>query len=420
MDILYIHHHCPYPVRSGMDKVTYNLIKTLSTEHNVTLVYPFIDKRENEAENKLIELCAKIVRVKLNYRNNSVLRNKLKKKWFFIKAMVFRVPVHVSSYYHSEVKKALKRLTKDHNYDIIQASSIYTEKYLRFYKNKKITVLGPIDDVLAGPRSNLENIVGFIKKFKAFVAFSARKKQETIFIKYCDFVSFISDTDAGNVKKRLNKYSHKIFHCPVDSDAEVKDSVQQRIIRAINVPEEFQINNRLIFIGNFAAERIQIAYNYFIENILPLIEEKIPDVKFYAVGKNPPESIIERAEKKANIIITGEVSDEELIDHMLKSAVFIAPSLTGAGIKTKTLHAMSLGKAIVATNKEIEGFREFNPEAIKVFDDPESFAEAVLLLLTNPQERYKMGRSAYELYHNHYSKKALTPQILALYYSFLN
>lgn len=411
MNIIYIHHHNPLPVRSGMDKVSYNLLRTLNQTHHVTLLFPCEEYPEQDFLDELHSIVSRLIPVVIPSHKIGGKNERLNKFFNLIKTYLLAEPYHCSQYYFPEVVKALHRVMEENTADLIQASSIYTEKYLRTYNRKYRTILGPIDDVIKPVNESAD----FVERIKWFFSARARKRQEKIFMKGVDFITYISGPDATRVKQRLRKHSSKIYHCPVYSEMPLPKEVEKTINRALLLPNEYVDPKKIIFIGNFSAQRIQLAVEYLVTSILPVILEKNKETELYIVGKNPTPEIIELGTNE-HIIVTGEVSEFELVNHLLSAAVFVAPSVSGTGIKTKTLHAMSLGKAIVATKKEISGFDNFKENAILVADDPREFAEMVIKLLNDSKNRQILGQHAYQLYKEYYSEDALSSRISDIYY----
>jgi glycosyltransferase involved in cell wall biosynthesis len=124
------------------------------------------------------------------------------------------------------------------------------------------------------------------------------------------------------------------------------------------------------------------AVQYFYENILPIIKLKIPEVKFYVVGNNPPQIIKELSEKDQNIIVTGFV--EDIKAYYLKASVFVAPLFVGGGVIVKILDAMASGLPVVTTSVGNEGIEAVPGRDIEIADEPKVFAKKILLLLQKP------------------------------------
>ena len=102
-------------------------------------------------------------------------------------------------------------------------------------------------------------------------------------------------------------------------------------------------------------------------------------MKFWLVGKDPPERIRRYGEGDPMIKVTGTVPDVR--DYILKADLCIVPIRIGGGSRLKILEAMALKKAVVSTTVGAEGLMVENGKNILLADTPISFAERVISLL---------------------------------------
>lgn len=165
-------------------------------------------------------------------------------------------------------------------------------------------------------------------------------------------------------------------------------------------PMGSQIDSKnLVFEGSISFGPNKDGVLYFIKDILPQIRNKVPDVTFTIVGRNPPPEIL--ALDGSGITVTGFVDDVR--PYVDRAAVFVCPLRHGAGIKNKVLQAWSMGKAVVATTPSIGGLKVRDGENIIVRDDPAAFSGEVIRLLANPAEAARIGRNAQQTIHDHYT-----------------
>ncbi len=124
------------------------------------------------------------------------------------------------------------------------------------------------------------------------------------------------------------------------------------------------------------------AVKWFAEQVLPIISNRRPDVKFYIVGSKPAREVLQLAENDASVIVTGRVDDvRPFIAH---ANVVVAPLRIARGIQNKVLEAMAMAKAIVATTAAMEGIPGNADLQLAVADEAEGFADHVLQLLSQP------------------------------------
>lgn len=119
---------------------------------------------------------------------------------------------------------------------------------------------------------------------------------------------------------------------------------------------------------------------WFIDEVWTRIIAQVPAAQLVLAGAQPPPQLIALVERTENAELTGFV--DSLEPYYSRATVFVAPLLSGAGVKFKTIDAMLRGVPVVATPVGAEGI-----EAAKLFeritDDPEDFAEAVIRVLVN-------------------------------------
>lgn len=160
--------------------------------------------------------------------------------------------------------------------------------------------------------------------------------------------------------------------------------------------------DKICFIGNMRTLQNQDAVLHFVNDILPLIKSKRPNVKFYVVGAEPPKSIIELSEKDRDVVVTGFV--DNLSDAVSDSCVAVAPVHVAAGIQNKVLVAMSMGIPVVMSSLISKAIPQLkNGENCFIENDNESFAESCLSLMEDASLHEKLSRSGYTMVKEHYS-----------------
>ena len=97
------------------------------------------------------------------------------------------------------------------------------------------------------------------------------------------------------------------------------------------------------------------------------------------------------------------------------AAVYVIPLRMGSGTRLKLLQAMAMGAAIVATSLGAEGFPVTRGRELLLADTPEDFAQAVLCLFENPEQRTQLGKAARRFVEATYGWDALVPKLETLY-----
>lgn len=169
----------------------------------------------------------------------------------------------------------------------------------------------------------------------------------------------------------------------------------------------------LIYTGGMNMFANRDAVMFFLDEIWPLIRKQVPDVRFFAVGQDPPKELLDLAVRDPQITVTGYVTDVRPL--VSEASVYVVPLRVGGGTRLKVLDAMAMGKAMVSTSIGCEGLAVHPDEHLLVADTPEQFANKTVLLLGDKNCRLALGRAARELVERRYSWRTIGGQLLDAY-----
>ena len=160
--------------------------------------------------------------------------------------------------------------------------------------------------------------------------------------------------------------------------------------------------------GNFQHTPNIDAVLWFIEEVMPIVIQKIPGFEFWVVGDNPPSSLTSIT--SPTLFIKGWVKDLDALLNQMR--LNVAPLRFGAGVKGKISHALSIGLPTVTTSIGAEGMSLANSIDVEIADTPEAFAEKICLLMHNDQHWSDISQagqlSAEKLFGLDHARKILT------------
>ena len=150
------------------------------------------------------------------------------------------------------------------------------------------------------------------------------------------------------------------------------------------------------FVGAMDWEPNVDGVEYFCGEVWPSIKAEVPQARFRIVGRNPHSRVQKWASNSIDdsIQVTGRVPS--VVEHLHQSAVVIVPLRIGGGTRLKIYEAMATGKAVVSTTVGAEGLDVHHGRDIILADDPRSFAQAVIMLLRDPELRRRYEKAAVE------------------------
>lgn len=137
---------------------------------------------------------------------------------------------------------------------------------------------------------------------------------------------------------------------------------------------------RLIFTGAMEFPPNHEAALWFIRQVLPHVVAVAPDVRFVVAGANPLPEL--RALAGEHVEVTGFV--EDIRAEIAKSALYVAPLVSGSGFKNKVIEALAAGLNVVGTSLAFEFLRPELRALFRAADDPRGLAKVVLAALADP------------------------------------
>jgi glycosyltransferase involved in cell wall biosynthesis len=302
----------------------------------------------------------------------------------FCKSHRFHLPIFP---YSERISKLIKKILSDESIDVIYADQPML--YHLQYNNRNVPVIVDIIDPLVYSTYQMYLQERKIKK-KLVALFLFLNYKYLVFPCLKEYNGFIFVTPIH--KELMSKYipkKAKVFYIP--------QGVDMRNFVPIPALEE---DNILIFTGLMSYKPNYDAVIHFHESILPLIQKKIPDVKLYIVGNNPPPEV--KALQSKNILVTGYV--QSINDYFNKASVVIVPIVTDdGGYKMKVLEGMAMKKAVVSSILGAKGLSVTHRQNILIAETENEFAEYVIELLTDNQKREFIGSNARSFVETHYS-----------------
>ena len=362
MNILFLAHRIPYPPTKG-DKIrSFHEIRFLSQRHNISLVCLADDENDLQYSRDLEEYCQSVDVVYLSPR--------LAK----LRALCYlpsKIPLSLPYFFSKQLQTIVDQKLREECFDVIFVYSSSMAQYV-------------------------EHVHG-VPRVMDFVDIDSDK-----WTQYAKHTSFPYSVVYRSEGRRLRAYEASVaksfahsllvspkeaedFRALVSSEA-IVSSVSNGIDLQMFKPSQEPYNpHRLTFVGAMDYFANVETMLYFVQEILPFIQQAIPEVMLYIVGSKPPVEITRLAEHHANIIVTGFV--DKIQPYMEKTAVFVAPMRIGRGINNKILEAMAMGVPVVSSSLGFDGIPGIPGQDLFVEDEPEAFASQVVRLMKEPDLR---------------------------------
>jgi glycosyltransferase involved in cell wall biosynthesis len=170
----------------------------------------------------------------------------------------------------------------------------------------------------------------------------------------------------------------------------------------------------LVFSGKLSYHANETAVRHLLTAIMPRVWAARPGVRLVLAGKDPSRDLCRLSANWASRVeITGTVPDVR--PYLRRAALAVAPLVYGVGCQNKVLEAMACGTPVVATSRAVGALAARSGRDAVVADGAEAFADAVLGLLDDQQQRLEIGRAGRAYVEAHHQWDRIAARLATLY-----
>lgn len=261
-------------------------------------------------------------------------------------------------------------------YDLIQVENAYMMPYVASVRGvpKTLDIFGTW---AAGVRRDLALQESLAGRLRVIAAWLKAKRVERSLSRLFDAVYVVSEVDRAYLSAIDRHLRIYVVSNGLDTD------------HFLPAPEPSPPPHHLVFTGAMDYTANEDAVLFFHRDILPQIERRLPEIRFWVVGRDPGPRLSALA-RDPRITLTGAVDDVR--PYLARATVVIVPMRLGSGTRIKIMEALAMGKAVVSTRAGAEGLRVDPGTHLVVADEPAAFAAEVVRLAQDPAERQRLGR----------------------------
>jgi len=375
LNILWLKTELLHPVDKGGKIRTYHMLRELKAEHHVTYLTLDDGSASEDARERAEEYCHELVCIPHKQREKFT-------AGFYVELginLASPLPYAIKKYESAKMSGEVSRRMQSGNFDVLVCDFLapavnveerYARKAVLFQHNVEAMIWKRHYEVQTNPAKKAY-LYRQWRKMHAFEAAMCRQ-----------FHTVVTVSSEDREFMQLEYGAEKVYDVPTGVDT------------AFFRPQakNERMPNSLVFTGSMDWLPNEDAIRYFTEQILPLIKRQLPDVTLTVVGRNPYPALIELSKRDASITVTGRVDDVR--PYMDLAAAYIVPLRIGGGTRLKIYEAMAMEKAIVSTTVGAEGLPVRNGVELVLEDDPDSFAKAVVQVLSDEKLASNLGVNA--------------------------
>lgn len=390
MKILMLTPYLPYPPSSGGQIRSYNLIKHLSTKHEIIL-YSLI-KYDNERQYipELEKYCKKVK-----------VFNRPQKPWTL--ANIFRTgfslyPFLVIRNFSKEEKKDVAKILEEEKFDIIHAETFYVYPHIPETQIPVVLVDQTIE--YQAYQHVMQNFKYWFLKPLLWIDVLKIKYWESCFWKKAARTIAVSDADAKKILELVNGINVSI----------VPNGVGEDLME--DVPLHF--GKTILFMSNYDWMQNIEAANILVKDVFPRVLKKITDVKLIVAGQHT-EKISHLQSANVQVVDLKNDDIEGVKRAYQSSGILVAPLYGPGGTRLKILGAMGARLPVVTTHIGIEGIEAENEVSALFGKTPQDLADLTIRLLEDKNLYKKIADNARKLVEEKYSYPAIAKKLDEVY-----
>jgi len=360
MKILMLSPFSPYPPNSGGRIRQWELIRYLGRRHNLTVVYNAFTEEESGMQKSIESSCTKAVAVKHPQKYLSPDHPDLQ-----------RLPWPVKTFRTAEMLKTLEDV-QSFNFDAAIIEFIFMSHYHDLLPACTILHEHNIESDIFRQYADLPNIteakIYGLRKNRAFwkATWMLMAEFENKMWRSFPLRITVSEKDKQEMDSR----------CPFGRTIIVPNGVNTHTVGLI----QNAASRKILFMGTMDYYPNTDAAIYLVKSIMPLIWRKDPGISLCISGRNPPESVMALTSNYRVEVIANPDSMREVAS---QCCLTVVPLRLGGGTRLKILDSFAMGLPVVSTSLGCEGLSLMEGRHILIGDDAESFANAVLQVISD-------------------------------------
>jgi glycosyltransferase involved in cell wall biosynthesis len=150
----------------------------------------------------------------------------------------------------------------------------------------------------------------------------------------------------------------------------------------------------MVFCGSMDSLPNVDAVEFFLSEVFPLIRDRLPGATLMIAGRSPDVRVLKAVQGLAGVTVSGTV--EDVRPYLWGAKISIVPIRIGSGTRLKIFECMAAGVPVVSTTVGAEGLSYEDGTDIVIEDDPSSFADACVRLLSEDAARRAIADNALE------------------------
>jgi len=378
LDVLVLDEDLPYPLDTGKRIRTWNLLRRLAQQHNVTLLCrgtPGEHSAHIEAEGIRVRLVPPLPvwsgwRLYLRLLGN----------------LFSLLPYSVAKHYTRDFRRELSAVLRQQQFDLVHCEWTPYAAYLPAARDvRQLIATHNVESQIwwrrwAHSQTVMERIFFALQAWKM-------KRFECRVLRSADQVTAVSEPDAA----QLHSWG-------IGGVSVVENGVD---LNNFAPPEAtYGDDDEVLFLGSLDWYPNEEAVCWLLREVWPRIQAQRPQTRLRIVGRRPTADLKSALALQRGVELNADVADVR--PYLGRAAVVVVPLHIGGGSRIKILEGLAMGRAVLSTSIGAEGLTVVDGVHLHLADTSQLFAARLLELLDSPAERQQLGANGRQLVRERY------------------
>ncbi len=381
MRLLVLQPRVIFPADGGAKLYSVNLWRRMAERHDVTMLVPCRSDDEPGDIARMDDICTRSIAVPWREAPASGPRF----CWALFKALFSGLPYTILKYRSRRMMAEAARLLGQGGFDAIVADRLPTMGNVPSQTPCPVVLIDHNVEALVfrrfADRETRPVAHGYLglqaKRLERFEQAACRRADLCIALSQIDLEALDVNGSVGR-------------------GAVVPPGVDLEFFRPLDRPPE---PHSIVFCGSMDSWQNVNCVQWFTSEVLPRVQQELPDASLTIVGRDPRPSVWSLAETCSNVHVTGRVDDVR--PHVADAEVFVVPLRFGSGVRLKIFEALAMRKAVVSTSIGAEGTPFEDGTHLLLADTAAAMAAATTKLMKGPAYRARIEQAGYEYVTEH-------------------